>query len=182
MALDDITSIELPDTTQPIKRRFFRRKKFITIVSLIIIGFIAVGIFIRKQDNDIAAVSQAPMYKTVLPSGRPINTLGGWKRISPPKNDPVYAYADTIGGVVISVSQQPLPKSFVGDIDNQVAELAKKFNASDKITAGDTKAYIGTSSKGPQSVIFTKDNLLILIKSQKKLNNKTWTKYIASLH
>ncbi len=121
-------------------------------------------------------------YQTVLPAGKSVSELGGWKRVSPVKNDPVFAYADKIGEVSISVSQQPLPQSFKTDIDNQVAELAKKFNATTKIDASSTTVYVGTSAKGPQSAIFTKNGLLILIKSQKKINDVAWEKYIKALN
>lgn len=123
-----------------------------------------------------------PDYQTMLPGQKTINDLGGWRRISPPKNDPVYAYSDTLKNVPISVSQQPLPKSFVGSVDDKMSELAEKFNANTKIDGGDTKVYIGTSAKGPQSVLFTKKDVLVLIKSQKKIANEDWADYVKSLN
>lgn len=122
-----------------------------------------------------------PDYETVLPAGKSIRELGGWKRVSPPEKEPVFAYADVIDGVSVSVSQQPLPASFKRDTDNQVAELAKKFNATHKIDGNDSSIYVGTSAKGPQSVIFTKGDVLVLIKSQKKINDTAWTAYAQSL-
>ncbi len=124
---------------------------------------------------------KAPEYATVAPAGKSIQDLGGWKRVSPPENDPVFAYEDSVDTVGISVSQQPLPKSFTGKVDSQVAELAKKFNATDKVDADGTAVYIGTSAKGPQSVILTKSNLLILIKSQKQISDASWIAYVKSL-
>lgn len=122
-----------------------------------------------------------PEFQTILPTGRTVGELGGWKRVSPPESDPVFAYIDKLHGVPISVSEQQLPESFKRDTANQVAELAKKFNATTKVDAKDTSFYIGTSAKGPQSVILAKNNILILIKSQKKIDNKIWTEYINSL-
>ena len=132
-------------------------------------------------NGDSSTIVENLEYQTVLPEGKSISDLGGWRRISPSESDPVYAYLDTLENISISVSQQPLPKSFKGSADDQIAELAKKFNATSKIDAGSTKVYIGTSAKGPQSAIFTKNSLLILIKSQQKINDKAWIKYIASL-
>lgn len=120
-------------------------------------------------------------YGTVLPDNKSIDELGGWRRVSPAKSDPVFAYSDKIGTATITVSQQPLPDSFKGNVDSQVAEVAKKFSATTKIDADHTKVYIGTSTKGPQSVIFTKNNLLILIKSQVKIDDKDWASYAKSL-
>lgn len=165
----------------PRTRRLLFNKK--TIIVLGIISCLVVGIVIRNSnDSNSSAASKKPTYQTVLPKGKTISELGGWNRVSPPKNDPVFAYADTIDGVVISVSQQPLPQSFKNDTDNQVAELAKKFNATDKLNADSLSVYIGTSVKGPQSVIFASDNLLILIKSEKKISDASWTKYAESLN
>lgn len=124
--------------------------------------------------------SATPTFQTVLPKGVSIHDLGGWKRVSPPSSDPVFAYNDTIDNTPVSVSEQELPKGLDSNPD-QVAELAKKFNATTVIDVDGTKVYIGTSAKGPQSVIFTKKRLLILIKSQKVIDNTSWTTYIKSL-
>lgn len=121
--------------------------------------------------------THSPSYQTVIPKGKTIAELGGWKRINPPKASPVYTYSDTLDNISIIVSQQPLPLSFNGN----VAELAKKFNATDKIDANGTDVYIGTSAKGPQWTIFTKNGLLILIKSQKHIDDKAWAYYVESL-
>lgn len=160
----------------PHLERFSFNKKTIVIV-VTIVSCVVIGLLVHNS-----AAATKPDYQTILPGKKPIDNLGGWKRISPPGNDPVFAYADTIDDISISVSQQPLPQSFKDDATNQVAELAKRFNATDKIDTGSIAVYVGTSSKGPQSVIFTKDNLLILIKSQKKVNNTSWAKYAESLN
>jgi len=74
-----------------------------------------------------------------------------------------------------------LPASFKNNVDTQVGEVAKKFNATTQFQANDTKVYIGTSAKGPQSLIFTKNNTLVLIKSLQKVEDKSWVAYINSL-
>jgi hypothetical protein len=160
-----------------------------TIVVAIIGCLIAGSLFNQHTIAKNAANNNAPNkiienleYQTVLPQGKSITKLGGWKRVSPPDSDPVFAYIDAINGIAISVSQQPLPQSFKDDVDNQVAELAKKFAATTKIDADGTTVYLGTSAKGLQSVIFTKNGLLILIKSQNKIDNNAWAQYAASLN
>ena len=144
------------------------------IVGLVVIGCLVAVVLIRSI---AAPIAQAPNYKTVLPKEKSISQLGGWKRVSPPKNEPVFAYTDTIDSVPISVSQQPLPESLKGD----VSDIAQKFNATNKIDSGGITIYIGTSSKGPQSVIFTKNNVLVLIKSEKKIKDTSWEVYAQSL-
>ncbi len=140
----------------------------------------------EKSDTQLKSktgnlVKGTPEYKTYLPAGKNIESYGGWTRVSPPDRNPVYAYSDTIFGTPINVSQQPLPKEFKPDTADQVAELAKGYHADHFITVKDTKVYIGTSAKGPQSVIFVKGETLILIKSSAKLSDDQWTSFVDSL-
>jgi len=170
-----------------LKKRFTFSKKTVVIASVIAVVLLAgitIAIVISQQKSPIEEAANAvekPQFSTVVPKGTSIDKLGGWSRISPPSADPVFAYNDKIGTQPINISEQALPASFKDDVDNQVAELAKKFSATNQLTAGNTTVYFGTSSKGPQSVIFTKNNLLILIKSQQIIEDKDWLKYIESL-
>jgi len=123
-------------------------------------------------------VRGTPTYKTLLPQGKNIKDLGGWIR---PGNKSVYVYLDRIDNVAINVSQQPLPEDFRNDVEQQVDDLAMAENATEKITVGSINVYIGTSAKGPQSVFFAKENLLVLIKSASKIENDQWARYINSL-
>lgn len=155
-------------------RAFFLSKPTIVTGIVIVCGVVVVSLVRHFSDSSSNSGPQKPTYSTVLPEEKNINELGGWKRISPPGKEAVFAYADMLDTVPISVSQQPLPK---GD----VAEIAQKFNATNKIDAGGLTVYIGTSSKGPQSVIFAKNNLLILIKSESKIEDTSWATYAKAL-
>lgn len=151
-------------------------KKKILIVStalLFVVGIVATLLIINNRESSIVYDTG---YRTILPGDTSIQELGGWQRTSPKEADPAYTYKDTLDGVAILVSQQPLPRSV------NVEEMAKGFNATEVIQAERTKVFLGTSAKGPQSVIFAKDNLLILIKSQKQINNDSWLRYINSLN
>jgi len=178
----DIT--EAPTQEEPPKggaRSFVSRRKGFLITAAI--ACVAIGLIARTiTTNNADTAAKKPTYQTVLPKSKSISQLGGWKRISPPGKEPVFAFADTIDGIPVSVSQQPLPASFKSDAVSQTAEVAKKFNATDKIEAGDIDVYVGTSAKGPQSVIFTKGNLLVFIKSEKKINDTSWAAYAHSLN
>lgn len=153
--------------------------KLFVIAGIVVVGIIVVVLVITHHTATQAA--DAPKYQTVLPKDDSIEGLGGWERVSPPSAAPVYAYTDAIRGVAISVSQQPLPEVFKKDTDAHLSELAKSYNATDKMNADGTTVYIGTSAKGPQSALFVKNNLLILIKSQSKIDDKQWITYIDSL-
>jgi len=180
-----------------ISSRFPRipRKYLITCCLAILIGVIVwfAGSYLLKQrtivtnggieSTEITAskITDRPDYPTVLPTDKNIDSLGGWTRVSPAEKNPVFAYADKISGTPISVSQQPLPKEFKQDTADTVERFAKSYQATVRVTAGNTVAYIGTSAKGPQSVIFTKNDLLILIKSSAKIDTAQWGEYISSL-
>lgn len=107
--------------------------------------------------------------------------MGGWQKLTPPDSAPAYVFIDSIDGVGISVSQQELPASLKDNNGAKVAEVAKSYNATKTIYADSTKVYIGTNADGPQSVIFTKNNLLVLIKSRAVIQDQSWVAYINSL-
>lgn len=122
-----------------------------------------------------------PEFTTLLPKGKSVADVGGWTRVSPNNSDPVYAYADTIDDTKITVSQQSLPISFKDDPAKQLEALANDFQATQKLQASNNlTAYIGTSANGPQSIIFIKKDVLILIKSDKIIKNISWINYIDS--
>jgi len=167
-------------------KRFVITRKMVIIAIIATVAIatpIAIGISVSRQ-NDIENIAEEkgeqPTFSTILPKDKSIDDLGGWSRISPTTSDPVFAYNDEIEGVSINISEQPLPKSFEGNADAQVTEITKG-GAYKEITAGDTKVYVGTSSQGPQSVVFTKNDLLVLIKSKQKVSDTDWSKYIESL-
>jgi hypothetical protein len=135
----------------------------------------------QRQPANGVLQKGTPDYDTVLPSGKTIKEYGGWTRVSPPNRDPVYAYADKVGSTPIIVSQQPLPKDFAEQPSEQVQLLAQGYAANKKLQVGDVTAYLGTSAKGPQSVIFVKNKLLILIKASASVPDDTWSSYIKSL-
>lgn len=169
------------------KNRLPVTKKMVIIASIVIVILIGVTVTIivlnKARNNTQASQTKkdVPSYQTVLPNGKTVDELNGWTRISPPGKDPVYAYKDSLDKVPIVVSEQPIPASFKDSIDAKLAELAKTYNATDQIDASGTKVYIGTSSKGPQSLIFEMNGLLVLIKSQQKVVDKNWIAYIQSL-
>jgi hypothetical protein len=134
-----------------------------------------------KKSGRYALSHGTPDYSTVLPKGKTIEELGGWTLVSPPDRDPAFAHIDKIGNTQINVSQQPLPKDFKPDTAEKIEQLAKNYGASEKITVGKIVVHIGTSDKGPQSVIFNKDDLLVLIKSSVRIDSNDWAKYVNSL-
>lgn len=166
-----------------------RKKRILASLLVVTALFIVGNYFLARSDSRMTADSSnrrspirgTPDYKTVLPAGKTIQDLGGWTLVSPPDRDPAFAYIDTIGSTQINVSQQLLPDTLKPDTAKKVEDLAKSFGATEKVTVGDTVVYIGTSEKGPQSVILHKNNLLILIKSSVRIDSNEWAKYVNSL-
>ena len=175
-----------------------------TVIVLVTLGTIVVALLIidrhlkwkSTSDNSVAAqtitsslpvfnsptlVTDLPNYTTILPEGKTINELGGWKRVSPTGDDPVYSFADKIGTIAVSVSEQPLPKNLQTNTPEAIAQLAQSSNAAyGKFSIGVTEVYIGASVNGQESLIFTKSNLLILITSDQIIDNSKWLAYISS--
>lgn len=162
-----------------------KKTKFIIVFSLLLLVAAAVGATIvfntLKANNSTVQTGAQPNFKAVLPVNMSIEDLGGWQKLTPPNSDPFFVYVDEINSILINVSQQSLPEGFSSNIDTKVSEVAKGYNATSTLDAGETKVYIGSSAKGPQSVIFSKNGLLILIVSQQKIQDEAWISYINSL-
>lgn len=176
------------------KRLSSLSRKSLIIISFIIITLIGATLFIvlyllpniqsskiNPDESRPVLVKGTPSYPTVTPTDKKISDLGGWTKISPPGSEPVYTFTDKIGETIITISQQPLPEEFKDDTEKRIEELSQSFNASQKITVGTRTIHIGTSSDGPQSVIFSENNILILIKSKSTIKNDEWIKYINNL-
>jgi hypothetical protein len=126
--------------------------------------------------------SEAPEFDTLLPVGKTIEELGGWGRVSPPDRDPVFAYSDTLADSHIVVSQQPMPNDYANDPKAGAAKIAKQFNAGKQLTTTEGGVvYIASANSGAQSVITTKKNLLIMIRSTAAIGDEIWRSYVYGL-
>jgi hypothetical protein len=99
-------------------------------------------------------------------------------RISPDGADVSYTYLDqlTVDGGVFKVTQQEIPEGF------DLEKTATDFQATNIIQIDEDKVYHGYSEKGGvQSLIFTKNDKLITIRSPQKFTDDQWAGYIISL-
>lgn len=156
-----------------------KRWIIISAVATLALALVALITYSYVQ-NEIS--QKQPIYQTLLPEGKTVEQLGGWQRVSPPKAAPVFAYTDSLDGITIGVSQQAIPNSFKGNIEGETEKLAKSYNSDRVLTADNIKFYVGVSANGPQSVIFTKDDVLVMVKSQDKISDASWISYIKSLN
>ena len=122
-------------------------------------------------------------FDLLLPTGKVASDYDIAK-VSPPENDPVYAYVDILNGAELRVSQQAIPESFKGNVATKIQEIATNFQATDVIQINDMKIYHGFSDKqgGVQSLIFEKNNLIVFIASPVKFSDDVWTGYILNLN
>lgn len=158
-------------------------KRLLTIaIVMITLGVAGLGLGIYQTHSSQAEVANdLPNFSALVPKGKTIDQFGGWQKLSAPNGDVFYVFVDTVGGVSVNVSQQNLPGKFKADLDNKMAEMARAYNANNKLDVDGTKVYIGTSAKGPQSVIFTKNDVLVLMKSWSSISDADWITYIKSL-
>ena len=154
-------------------------RKHIVLISGVLVCVVAAlvtGSLYFKQGTTLQSVS--PDFKALTPD----NTKPEWKQSKlAGSTAAVYIFTDTIRSVPIKVSEQPLPPSFRDDPTGKTAELAESFNATSTMQVNGFTVYIGTSVKGPQSVIFSDGKLLVLIKSDTTISNGAWADYIKTL-
>src|ERR1700741_4486445 len=117
----------------------------------------------------LGATNQKPTFDYNLPSGKDHDISPDNVKYDSQRK--VVNYKDSIGGVPITISQQPLPDSFKKDTADEVRKLAENFSATEVLSTANPTAYLGTSVKGPQTVIFSKKDLLVFIQSARKIDN-----------
>jgi hypothetical protein len=129
-----------------------------------------------------ATISQAvvkPTFKTLAPNGALTTTVS--KAITYDQSKKVASFEDTINGVQITVSMQPLPDSVKPDVSANVQKIAEGFAANTKLNVSSGDAYLGTSEKGPQSIVGDKNNLLVFMYSSTKIDQQAWANYFNAL-
>ncbi len=122
---------------------------------------------------------QEPEFDAILPDGKKEETESGKIGYDPAKR--VASFTDTIGNVPITISQQPLPANFKDNPDEELKKLAENFSANEVIMESNPKAYLGTSVKGPQTVVFHKKGVLVFIQSASQVEKTDWAAYITKL-
>lgn len=159
------------------------KRLFSIALIMITLGLTGVGFGIYQVHSSQAEIgSNQPNFTPLLPKGESINTLDGWQKLTSPDGDVFYAFVDTISGVTVNVSQQQLPGKFKNNLDNSMVAMARAENLNTRLEAANgVKIYLGVSAKGPQSVMFTKNDVLVSMKSWATISDADWITYINSL-
>ncbi len=123
--------------------------------------------------------SAVPDFQTVTPNGDITDTTSQKIQYDPSKK--VASFTDKLNGYEITVSMQPIPANFKPNIGDNVKKVAEQFAANTVLQVDNGSAYLGTSAKGPQSLVGYRGDLLVFMKSETKIDNKAWTDYFNSL-
>ncbi len=176
----------------PVKMQIKRRSKKqlliggagLAVVVIAVIGMLAmVNGSSKGKFSDKGVLGEKSVkidFKPLLPNGKTDETTA-YKTAVDGQNRPIYTFTDKIGATDLTVTEQPLPESLKGDTDTKLATMAKDLYLTDVINASNPKAYMGTSVRGPQTVIFTKNGLLVFIQSQAKIDKDQWSEYVTRL-
>lgn len=164
--------------------RFVKPHKTAFVISsiLIVLGIIGISISLNINSAKQPDTKNIPDFATLLPDNTSIEELGGWQKLTPPNSDPYYVFVDSVDDTLIRVSQQQLPETFKDATNEKIAEIAQGYNTTQTFEVDEVKIYSGVSASGPQTLIFTKNNVLISIVAERQIADETWKTYISSLN
>lgn len=150
--------------------------------AVIIIVVAGVGVVtvtgLKRSTDKLESVSSNQGYSYVLPEGR--EDLRS--RMQYDQDKKVATYQDSIGGVSISVNQQPLPDDITSNASGPGLEsLANSIGATEVLASANPTAYIKEGAQGRQTVIFAKHDRLYILRSSGSIDTFDWAAYITSL-
>jgi len=133
--------------------------------------------------NDIGegTANSKPDFTVLMPQSATKDKLKSVTRKTP-DGSVVYSYEDKLSGTKIEVTQQQLPSEFASAPQIELEKIAKSFQATSVIQIDGQNVYHGLNEKtGIQLLVAIKSNLLVFIRSDKKLPDEAWVGYITSL-
>ena len=92
-------------------------------------------------------------------------------------------YIDSLDGTNFTVTQQLVTEEIVQAGDDQVENLARAMPipATGVIQIDDTTVFVGISEQNRQALLFTKENVLLFIRTEGLINESSWVGYITRL-
>jgi hypothetical protein len=169
-------------------RRFIPSKKIlnITLATVIIVSSLflfksfTVDTKLNENTDEVKGIEAKKNEKPDFVIYYPTNEKT--KEMSYDANKKVASYPDQIDTIPITISQQKLPDTFKANPIVELEKLAKQINANTKLEAvGGINAFMGQSVRGPQTVVFVKDQTLIFIKSDSQVAISAWNNYLDTL-
>jgi hypothetical protein len=151
--------------------------------SLLAIRFyLGVGSDRADGTNSAAGESDKPSYQPIAPKDKQ-NLASGDDSVSAydPKRK-LYTFNDNYQGTQLTISQQPLPKSFKSD-PIQIRKAADSIRATEEVDTALGMAYIGFDEQANvQRIMLIYRDLLVFIMTNKKLDKETIKTYIETLN
>lgn len=122
-----------------------------------------------------AAERTEPDYRPLVPSAEKASAT----RYDAKRN--LVSYTTTFSGVRITVSQQAVPANFKKDSESMV-KAADSIGAKQRIETARGALYIATNEEvGNQLAVFTEQNVLLFIHTDRKLDDMSWKSFIELL-
>jgi len=179
LTLPKLALPKMPKLT--IKQRKIGLVCTITFAGLILAGLVISRIISKDPDpsgNGMAKTVVKPPFKTILPDGEKSLIEGEIKYDSPTQ---VVSYSDTIGKVLVTVSQQKLPGDFSADPEEGLRKVAEGLTASEILRESHPRVFLGNNPQGSPTAVFHKDGFLIFIVASQYLEKDEWVEYILKL-
>lgn len=182
-------------TPRPVRRQFAKRSRKQrllagSVVAIVVVALIGFMLFAPSSKNgksngqtEVLADKTSAVkidFKPLLPNGS-ADQAPTSKTALDGQGRPIFTFTDKIGATDLTITEQPLPESLKPDTDTKLEKMAKDLYLTEVISTANPKAYMGTSIKGPQTVIFAKDGLLVFIQSQAKIDKDQWADYVTRL-
>ena len=122
-----------------------------------------------------------PSFQPLAPADSKNNAVNGTPQVAYDTKRNTYSFTDTIGGHAVVVSQQPIPATYKTAVD-AVSKIAISLKANQTATTDSGAAYIASDAKSnTQTVVFSKNNLLVFVQSPFSHTTAQWQAYINAL-
>ncbi len=181
-----------------IKKYFASKKALIAtpIILVLVVGVVGLGNVIGNRKGNVSSqavqsatdsqtpkipLNQKPEFAVLVPKNKKIEDMGGFAKVSPANSAAAYAFIDQVKGVNIKVTQQKLPDTIKANPITELEKLAKNFNATKQLELDGNSVYSGKSAKGAQTLIFTKDDVLVFIAAESTVAEVDWVQYLTNL-
>jgi hypothetical protein len=166
----------------------FKQFRIVSIAVILAIIFVSSVVLIivssnhnthTEKSSHAAAQAKKPSFSPLVPSGESqLSDLSGGAYDSAHNS---YTYDDLYLGVPIRVSEQPIPTD-KSNSSSTVARVAASLHATSTINTDSGLAYLtANGTYGKQTIVFSKNNLLIFIQSSDIVEPAAWSTYIDSL-
>jgi hypothetical protein len=134
----------------------------------------------RVSDDNQVSEDQLP-FEPLFPEGVDRSSLKTVVRKSP-SGSVIFTVQQFDGNNEIQITEQEMPENFLGQEATEIEKMAKELQAVSVIQIDENKIYHGLSENtGVQTLITSKNELLIFIRSNVPQSDDYWMSYYLSL-